>query len=162
MSKKHIKGYLILEALISIVILTFVVLSLFSSISFVVLRTEKSKYDSEASLLMQEGIEVAYNVLLSNWERYTSNTYYPAPNVTTNEWDLVEGTETNIKTRYTRSITFSKVCRKPDGEIVAPSASGICAAGSVDQHSRMIKTLVEWKEGTETKKAETELLVFSI
>lgn len=160
--KKYTKGFFIIEVLIAIVILVMVVVSLYSTISFVLLRTEKTRYGAEAALLAQEGIEVSYNVLLSGWSSYVDGNYYPVP-TTSGKWSLESGTGPVIKTRYNRKIELIKACRSitsPKGELIELSSPTAVCPGNVDRDSRIIRTTITWQEGEETKEVKAELLLF--
>jgi hypothetical protein len=159
---KNQKGYLIVEVLISIVIFAMVVLSLFSSISFVFIRTEKSKYDSEAMGLVQEGIEVSYNVLLNDWTSYADGTYFPAINATKHQWLLLPGENEKIRAKYTRTVEVKSACREiGSGNILPVPVLGICP-GEYDTKSKIIKSTVSWEESGEMKEASADLLIFNL
>ena len=72
------KGFYILEALLAVVILSMVLLSLYSMVSFLQRRTVKSSHETEASLLLQEGMEIAHSALLASWKSYPDGVYSPA------------------------------------------------------------------------------------
>ena len=154
--RQYQKGYLIIEALIAIVIFVTIVLTLFSSTSFVLVKTERTRYDSQASLLLQEGIEASYNVMLSNWSDYSAGTYYPAPELVSGgryQWALVNGEEQGIQTRFDRKVEILRVCRSTDsGEIIEPTGS-FCA-GEIDENSKIIRTTINWEEAGKGKFAE--------
>jgi len=155
------RGFLIVEVLIALLIFSMIVLSMFSSISFVLLKTERSRYDAEAALLAQEGVEVAYNVMMSG-EELSGGVYWPVVDASGKWQMLMTGmAQSDIQTRYKRTLEVDRVCRKaggvPDaGERVA------CSAGELDSHSKVIKSVVEWTERDLQKKVETELLVWQI
>jgi hypothetical protein len=157
--RKLQSGYLIVGALISVVILVMVVMSLFSTISFITIRTERSRLDTEASLILQEGIEVVYNVFLNDWADYTEGDYYPAVAFGGGggKWILLPGKEDKVRAGFTRWLEVENVCRtgagKNGGMIIG------CESGETDLNSRVVKGVVEWKEKGEEKRIETELLL---
>lgn len=149
-------GYIIVEILIAIVVFAVVGLSLFSTLSFTLLRTEKSRYEAQAALLVQEGIEATYSMSLSGWTG-GNGAYQLAELQLPNgrrAWDLIPGEESGIQTRFQRKITVSAACRRANtGELVT------CPDGMVDPKSRIIQTQVLWNESGVEKKLEAQLLV---
>ena len=157
---KNQKGFLILEALISVVILSMVLLSLFSMISFLQRRTTQSDFDSDASLLMQEGIEITHTVLISNWNSFPDGEYMPVFDADTQNWILIEGNEEGLQGIFNRTITLKKVCRNSvDGVLL--DVPGMCT-GLVDENSRIIETRIEWEDRGSAEVAQTSLLVFKL
>lgn len=157
---KNFKGFLIIETLISIVILTMVLLSLFSMVSFLQRRTVKSGFETDASLLMQEGMEIAHTALLANWEKYDDGVYSPAFDAVQGNWVLVEGEETNLQALFTRKIELTKVCRNPvTGEKL--DISGSCT-GILDENTRTVKTTISWSDKGQMEEIAASLLVLKL
>ena len=159
MNFKNQKGYLIIEALIAVVIFSFIALSLFFSISYLQISTQKAGFDAEAALLVQEATEIAHNALLPDWAGYDDGVYFPVFDVDQDEWLLFPGEEENLKTRFTRYVELSEVCRDPDtGREVIERPCG----GEIDENSRYIDTTVTWAESGEEKEIVTRLLTFKV
>jgi len=160
---KRQAGFLILETLLAMVILTTVILSVFSMISFLQRRTLKSQFDSDATNLLQEGMEITYSSLLANWDKYSDGVYSPAFDEDNDRWVLVDGEETDLNTRFTRSITLSKICRNTsDGtQVPVDTTTGLCLGGERDENSRLVKTKIIWLENGSEKQVEAELLIFN-
>jgi len=162
--RKIFAGYIVLEALLSIVVLSMVVLSVFPMLSFLLKRSERSRYEARAGVLLQEAMEISYNVLLSGWDSYTEGEYKPALDAVTNRWVLVSGEDTNLETRFSRSIKISYVCRNLEGgkpidpEIFEPNP----CPGILDAKSKWIKTTVSWDEAGEVKKTSANLLALDL
>jgi type II secretory pathway pseudopilin PulG len=155
------RGYLMVEVLISVVIFIMIVLSVFSTIGFITVRSQRSRLDTQASLILQEEMEVAYNVFLDGWRDYSSGFYYPALSVggpTGNSWVLVSGKESGVETRFERWVEVSDVCRKPRAA-ANPGERVDCSGGELDLNSRMVKGIVEWTEREENKRIEADLLL---
>ena len=156
---KNKKGYFIIEALLSIVIFTTLLLSLFSMISFLQRRVVRSSFESDAGLLLQEGTEIARTSLLSNWNSYTSGVYHPVFNADSETWDLAPNEEADLQARYKRKIEISQVCRDAAGERL--TMDGGCA-GEIDKYTKSIVTTLEWEENSETQSLSAELLVLNL
>lgn len=161
------KGYLVIEVLIAVVVFTMVALSVFSTISFSLVRAEKSQYTADASLLVQEGIEATYNVMLAR--DITNGSYRVArgariPPLTGVAWDVVPATsETDIQTMFTRVVQVLPVCRQTgNGELMDVDGFS-CPTGSVtDTNARIIRSEVRWQESGHDKQLEGSLLVLTI
>jgi hypothetical protein len=163
MFKRNFKsnGYLILEVLIAIVIFSMVLLTLYTMVRTSQLRTTRSDYDSQASLLLQEGMEIAVGVVKSDWDAYLDGTYHPVYDADNDSWVLVTGSESGLQTRFERAISLSRVCRdSTSGEIIEESA-GLCS-GDIDPNSKLLKTVVSWDEKGEAKDIEAQLLVLNL
>ncbi len=157
------QGFLIIETLIAIVIFSLVAFSLFATISFLQIRTQKSRYDAEASLLAQEGTEIAHNALFAKWGEYSNGTYFPAYDASEEDWILLPGEETNLEARFTRAIMVHDVCRDSlTGEqIQSYFDSGICA-GEIDDNSKIIETKITWQEDETEKVITARLLSYKV
>ena len=155
------KGFYILEALLAVVILSMVLLSLFSMVSFLQRRTVKSSHETEASLLLQEGMEIAHSALLAGWKSYPDGVYSPAfEDADEEKWVLIPDEETNLQALFTRRIILISVCRNPDtGERM--DISGSCGSNK-DDNSRIIKTTIIWDEKGKTNEIEGSLLVLKL
>ena len=153
------KGFYILETLLAIVMLSMVLMSLFSMVSFLQRRTVKSSYDTDASLLLQEGMEIAHSALLASWEGYPDGIYSPAFDSDEQNWVLIEGEETNLQALFTRRITLVTVCRdSSSGERLDTSE----CSGQIDKNSRIIKTTLIWSDNGNTSEVEGSLLVLKL
>lgn len=159
MKFKNQDGYLIIEALIAVVVFSFIALSLFFSVSYLQVSTQKAGFDAEAALLVQEATEIAHNALLSDWAGYDDGIYFPIFDADQDEWVLFSGEEDGLKTRFSRSIELSSVCRNVStGEQVFERP----CTGEIDQNSRYIDTVVTWIESGEEKELSTRLLTFKV
>ena len=75
--KKNTQGFLIIEVLLATVIFTSVIITLFSMVSFLARRGAMSRYDAEASNLLQEVVEISYSSIKTDWDSYPNGEYYP-------------------------------------------------------------------------------------
>lgn len=152
------RGYFLIEALLSVVIFSVLILSLFSMLSFLQNRTVRSTFESDATALLQDGMEITHSALLSNWTLYPDGTYYAAFNPDENAWELTPGEGAVLETRYSRKIELKKVCRDANGKKVG--SGGVCTVPNVqDAYTREVTTTVSWLEEGVPKQIEATLLV---
>lgn len=157
---KKDKGYIILEAILAIVVLAMVVLSVVPMLSFLLQRSARARFEPQASLLLQEGIETTYNIFISNWDAYPlDGTYHPAKS-SSGKWVLVTGIENNLETRFERGVSITKACRDDNGNLL-DTPDGVCS-GNRDANSRVVKTTVKWQEDDETKELVANLLIVNL
>lgn len=159
------RGYLAVEAMMAVVIFVVMVIGLFSAVGFLATRARGAGSDTEAGLIMQEGIEVGYNILMTGWMRFGEGEYFPARSTVERggkgEWVLLPGKENGVKAKYARWIEIERVCRIPVGEEQAGERTN-CLGGEIDLNSRLIRSVVEWEEEGEWKRIEEELVVAKI
>lgn len=154
------KGYFLIEAILSVVIFSLLILSIFSMISFLQRRIVRSGFENDATLVLQDGIEIAHSVLKQDWSAYPDGRYYPVFNADTKSWMLASGTESGVEARYDRYIDLRKICRdRVTGERLA---YGTACGGVIDKHSREISASVTWLEAGSSKSIGATLLVLNI
>ncbi len=161
---KKRNGFTLLEVLIALVFLSIVIMTFLPILGWLISRSRASAYGTEASLVLQEGMEATYNILLAdwdtNWTRYPEGIYHLAVNVTANPqtWALLPGSESGVETHFTRQIEILPVCREQGNGGRLP---GNCPIGAAtrDNNSKVIRTTVSWPEQGRTKSVESELLV---
>lgn len=148
-------GYLLLEALIGIAVFGVLVTMLLPTIGFLLQRSRASIANTDANLVLQEGIEVPYNIFSANWNAYPNGTYAIAEDFTSGSprWSLISQASDVIDGKFTRIIEISPVTRNP--------ISGIQGTGEVDPNSRTVKTTVSWKQGQQTNTVTASLLLIS-
>ncbi|EKD62350.1 MAG: hypothetical protein ACD_52C00209G0008 [uncultured bacterium] len=155
-------GFILLEALISIVILSMIAFSILPIVGFLIRRSERSKYEGRASLVLQEGIESAYNVLISDWDGYPDGDYSVFVDMTFSPvaWELVPttGVDENIDTVFSRSVNIKTICRNISTGINVGFAP--CSPVShEDQSTRVVESAVFWMEEGQAKEIRGSLLV---
>jgi type II secretory pathway pseudopilin PulG len=151
------KGFLIIEVLVAIVIFSLVSLSLFSSISFAFIRTERTRYGGQAALLAQEAIEATYNIFLT--ENALADGNYKLVQVADNDkmrWSAQTATSESLQTRFTRVIQITSVCRNSSGDQTT------CSGTNTDENTKKVKTTITWDESGQEKTFEAELLVLTL
>ena len=152
------KGFVILEALLSIVVLSMVVLSVVPMLSYLLKRTARSRYEPQAALLLQEAIEISYNIFISDWNAYpVDGTYHPGKSGS-GKWVLFTGTQNNLETIYTRSIEVKRACRDNDGKLI----EGPVCTGTKDNDSRVITAKVTWDDAGEIKDLTAKILLVDL
>lgn len=153
---KKDSGFLIIEVLIAIVILSMVLLTIFSMIRTSQIRAQKTDFNSEMAILSQNGIEIASDNLKNNWT-VPQGTYYPIfdSGGSTPTWILTPGDETNLETRFTRKIEIKSVCRNSSGDRVDEDP----CSGEIDENSRLVVVTVGWMNTDFGSPVSSELLV---
>lgn len=160
--KNNRRGYLIFEALIAIVILGIFAVSIFPVISFQLKRSKLSQHDIEAASLLQEGMEVAYNVFASaDWDTaysaYDPHLFY-RPALNSGRWVLTDGVETNLNGLFKRQIQLENICRETDGDIKTA-----CNVGDTeDPKSKKVTVTLTWQENAQNRKITADLLLVKL
>jgi prepilin-type N-terminal cleavage/methylation domain-containing protein len=154
MNNKY-KGFTMIEVLIAIVIMTVVLLSVFSIIKSTEVRTQASDYATDMTILAQNGIEIASDNLKNNWDAITPGDYKATFEDGSNTWTLSPGEEVGLESKFTRKIIIASICRDTHGEIIQ---SDPCS-GAVDSNSKMIKVSVGWMNSKLGDPITAELLV---
>jgi prepilin-type N-terminal cleavage/methylation domain-containing protein len=151
------RGFTIIEVLITIVIVTVVLLSVFSIIKSTQIRTQTSNYATDMTVLTQNGIEIASDNLKNNWDAIIPGDYKADFDNSKNTWILLPGLETGLESKFTRKITVTSVCRDIHGEI---SQKNPCN-GTIDNNSKTIKVTVDWMNTMLGSPVTAELLVIN-
>lgn len=153
---KHLRGYLILEILIGIVILGMLIAAVFPTLDFLLKRSRRSTSDSQAATLLQEALEASYHVFLVDWTAFSTlpNGEYQLAVKSDGTWDLVPGIATGIGAQFTRKITLSDVRRDANG-VQTPT-------GTRDSESRKVSSVISWVESTGPKSITAELLLINL
>ena len=151
---KPLAGYLILETLLATALLGLLITSIFPAVNFLLKRHKRSQFDTEASLLLQEGMEVSYNAFLYDWHACSSGSCQVAVKAPS-QWILLPGMQTNIAGKFDRTIEILPVCRSVSGEIKE------CASpAEVDQNSRLVRVTVNWSQATKPVSASLLLIQY--
>ena len=149
----------LLEVVISLGMLAVIMSVVFPVMGWLITKSKQLEYENQAGVVMATGMEVAYNVLLSDWNGVApGGTYQPGTAVGGEglQWTLVNGTGL-AQARFTRWIEVSEVCRDAQtGERVG------CDAGDVDQNSKLLKSYVRWTEKQAEKTISSELLMVKL
>jgi len=157
-------GFTLIEVLVSLAILAILLTTFLPLLGWLISRTRATEYDAQASLVLQEAMEVSYNVMAGSWDRswsvYPAGIYHPSLDVSMSpeKWILVSGNETGVEARFDRKIEILPVCRNQGNGDILP---GVCNmhAGTVDDNSKMVVGTVEWKENGRPKSISAQLLV---
>ena len=154
------KGASIVEVLVALVVLAVTASAVFPVMWWLINKAGGLKYEAEASVVLQEGMEASYNVMVSDWEAMqTGLTYSPRVVVGggTQRWGMVEGEE-EVAARFTRGVAVTAVCRASDtGELVDCGEGG-----AVDANSKLLTATISWQEKDEDKSISATLLVVNI
>jgi type II secretory pathway pseudopilin PulG len=132
------KGFLLMDVLVAAAFMGIITVTLFPTVAFLLRRNTATQATVEANLLIQEGIETAYNIFSLNWNAYPAGEYSTALDTTFDppQYILVSPPTTDlIEARYTRIVTIEDVKRiNTDGNEY------------VDAKSRKIISKVMWKD----------------
>jgi prepilin-type N-terminal cleavage/methylation domain-containing protein len=161
---KKVKGFTLLEVILALVLLSMLATTFLPIMGWLISRSTRSQYDAQAGEVLQEGMEVAYNVLISGWDkdwsRWPMGVYHPAVDTSfePNVWTLVPGSQSEVEARFAREIKISPVCREVNtgrrgGEPPCPES------WQEDANSKLVKTTVKWQEEGRPKSLTAELLV---
>jgi type II secretory pathway pseudopilin PulG len=155
-TKLFARGYLILESLIALVVLGVIIASVIPTVNFMLRRTQRSKYDTQASLLLQEGMEVVYNIFATDWNAYGPGSYKIVIDSSGSQpvWSLMHGTENNIAAKFMRKIEILPVNRD--------ASTGDMGGGPPDGNSRMVKTTIQWQENGNPVEISAQLLLTNL
>jgi len=136
--KKGSKGFLLMDVLVAAAFMGVITVTLFPTVAFLLRRNTATQATVEANLLIQEGIETAYNIFSINWNAYPAGEYSSALDTTVDppQYILVSPpTPDLIEARYSRIVTIEDVKRiNTDG------------TEYVDAKSRKITSKVMWKD----------------
>lgn len=161
-------GYLILETLVAVAILGMLLVSVYPIVNFLLKRSKRSEHEAQAQLVLQEGMEAAYNIISAsgNW-----NTDYPDGDIDykieldgSDKWSLAtwDPADPLIETRFTRKIRI--LCSNVNSNKIALPACSLpaaVAAGS-DPNFRIVQTTVTWSDsGLPPQSLEADLLLVS-
>ena len=154
------QGLTIIEVLVALVFLSLVTVSIFPMVGWLITRSRQAQYDSQAAIVMQDGVETAYSVLMTDWNAMTAGEVYSPQVVLTGtgqHWGMSLG-ESQVEARFTRGVRVETVCRNPgSGEIED------CGPGTdVDDKSKALNTTVRWLEKGIPKQIAASLLVVNL
>ena len=154
---QHVKnvnhGYILLEIIIAVLIFGLLYSSALPILGFLVKRVSRSTVDQQANLLVQEGMEIAYSVLMGQWDGISNNTYATYLDTTTPQpqWSLVPAADDFLQAKYRRTISITTVTRD--------SITGEIGPGTIDPMTKKITTTLEWESGGQTKTIAADFYV---
>ncbi len=138
---KKQNGFFLIEAVIASAIVATTLVMMLGAISNVVAISKYSLQKTQASYLLEEGVEVAKLLRNQSWANISGltngTTYYMS--WSGSAWSYTTtapGTATGI---FTRSIVFSSVSRDGSDNIVA-------SGGTVDAGTRLGTVTVSWSQ----------------
>lgn len=149
----HQKGFLLIESLVAVSLLTIVMIGGFSANNLAANTVSINKLRNQANLLAREGVEALYSVKSADFPSLTIGTFHPVLNA--GSWTLVVGEETIGK--HKRKITLSPVmrhliCSTPVCDIIA-------AGGKTDQLTYKATVEVSWTEDSTDKSYQINTLI---
>jgi prepilin-type N-terminal cleavage/methylation domain-containing protein len=154
------KGVSIVEVLVAVVVLAVTASAVFPVMWWLINKSGGLRYEAEASTVLQQGMEAAYNVVIADWDAVQASlTYYPSRVLEGGgqRWVLVEG-EDEVAARFTRGIAVEAVCRNASTGQVMECAAG----GLLDLNSKMLTGTVTWQEKGVTRSVSAKLMVVNM
>ncbi len=103
-------SFTLIEVLVALAIVVIMMGVIFPSFQFLTQRTARVSQDVQARLAIQEGVEVAYNVLEGSWEGSAPGIYHPEELNSPAAWTLLPGAD-QVLAKYNRQIEILRVCR---------------------------------------------------
>jgi len=150
LNKKIQSGFFLVEVVIASALAAFIIISLLSLSQNTVDISKRSVEKTQASYLLEEGVEAVKTVRDANWSNISSltngTTYYLSWNGT--NW--VISTTPSVIDSFTRTIVFDAVSRDANDDIVS-------SGGTVDSRTRKATVTVTW---TPKSGVQSETLVF--
>ncbi len=148
-------GFLTIEVLIAISIMTISILASMAVSQKAVYVSRQSLHTSQANFLLEEGGEIVRILRDNNWTNISSLTagtqYYATFSGGT--WTL--STTPNTIDDFTRKIVFSSVNRDN-------TTKDIASAGTDDPNTKLVTVTVSWLEGGTTVAKALQFYIFNI
>ncbi|MEK7165318.1 MAG: hypothetical protein AAB874_00740 [Patescibacteria group bacterium] len=157
--QQNCNGYFIMEAILSVAIMGMIAVTIMPTLNFLLTRTKKSIHETEATLLLQEALEVTYHVFMTtnDWVTFTApNVYKPVHN---GKWELIEGSDVNLEALFGRKIEINFVCRNTETGMQIEDPGCSPTHPSFDPNSRKIMVTVSWNEPSGLREIKGDLLV---
>ncbi len=144
MSFKHFKpAWSLIEVIVALAIFSLVAVSLISLSAGSLNPWLNLGASNQAEDLAQEGLEAVRSIKNRAWNELNFKT--SGLSLIENVWSLMgEGTEETIGD-YSRSLSFTDVCRDTQGQIVS------CSVGRLDPHIKEATVKVSWGVAPTTK-----------
>jgi len=152
------KGFTLMETVLAVAMLSILAIAIFPTLGLLIQKSTLLRYDTQAAAILQEGMEVVYNVAAADWDTVAvDQIYHPAVEAGTGMWTLLPGEQT-VEAKYVRQITVSPVCRQ--GE---EGRWEVCGEdGRVDARSKLIRGEVRWQERGNDRVINAELLIVKL
>lgn len=133
------RGYTLIEVMLSIAIISLVFPILIGSVSNLLKSQTASKHYNQAVLIAQDALEIAYNLLQTDFGNFPESCNDCYLRRAGNSWEWETGTGPNISTRFTRKIEIAQLYRNLDDELTD-------TPGTLEPSARRIKVTVSWDE----------------
>lgn len=154
-SKSQSAGFLVVEILVAISIVTAAILTAMSVSQKSITVSRQSVHTTQAAFLLEEGAEAVRVMRDNNWTNISGltagTTYYPT--FTSGTWTL--STTPNSLGIFTRTITMQSVTRDN-------TTKDISGSGTVDPDARLFTVTVSWSEGATTVTKSLQFYIINI
>ncbi|MFA7285591.1 MAG: prepilin-type N-terminal cleavage/methylation domain-containing protein [Candidatus Paceibacterota bacterium] len=155
--QKQNKGFLLVEVLISVFIISVSVVSFSGLAQKAIAISRQSLNTTKASFFLEEGVEIVRAFRDSSWSNITSlsvNTdYYIEYDTSHNGWYFT--TTPNTIDGFTRKITFFNVNRNT-------TTQDIDTGGVNDNGTKLVVVTVSWQEGASLKTKSVSVYISDI
>lgn len=152
-------GFFLIDVLVAVTIVGVLFITLMPTLSFLLQRSKSTRESVEASLLLQEGIEVAYNMCSSNFTERCKDGSYVVFTDTSSDTPLLtleeSDTSETLEAKYKRTITIQSIKRETTKGLQSDTTDAV-----VDPKSKKIVSAVTWTSGTHEQSVDTSLLVY--
>jgi len=144
------KAFSIVEVVVACAIISVTVLALMSTAGKSIQVSNQTIMQSQATLLIEEGVEAVKSIRDNNWTNISgltnSTNYYLFFYTTTNQWSLITSqTAPNgsiptypIDGAFTRNVVFSSVYRN--------ASNDIANSGTLDTGTKKVTVTVSWNK----------------
>lgn len=139
-ARKFTTGFTLIEVIIACSIISMSMFALMDTAQKGINLSGVALEKSQASLLLEEGVEAVKSIRDDNWttiSNLTLNTpYYLFFNINTKKWEL-NNSISDIDGIFTRTVTISSVERDSNDDIVE-------SGGTLDTRTKKISVDVSW------------------
>jgi type II secretory pathway pseudopilin PulG len=160
-STKKEEGFAIVETLISIAIIALLLIGFEVLISQAIKMNRVNRTELKASLYLQEAIEIAKDLELSDWDTLTgssctsSDVCYPVDSG--GAWTLSNGLESLDSGSYVRELYVEDVCRDDSG---FPNNIVDCPGSFNDPNTKKVVATVQWDDSFRSRNLSLEAYVY--
>ncbi len=166
-SEKNKKGFSLLGAIIGLTVAAIILLAFTTLITKAITFNSANGQRLQATLYLQELIEVAKDLeqspeISGDWNQHITDcvnqTCHPPPaSVAAGSWELAIGEE-NLDDTYTRSLTIENVCRDTiTNEILPPP----CNPADSDPNTKKVIAQIDWNDRFGQAPLELEAYIYN-
>ncbi len=168
LNNKNKKGFTIIEVIVACTIISISMFALMEIAQKGLTLSQFALKKSQASLLLEEGVEAVKSIRDNNWANISSlslnTTYYLFFNNSTKNWVLNNSNVTSlngyipsypIDSVFHRNVTINSVNRDINDDIVS-------SGGTLDPRSKKVDISVTWNSGGILNSKSISFYIFDI